>query len=361
MKNRKKHKSTHKSVQFISAWDELEKPINIIDDSSLELYMTNDEIGVIQSNPSTIDFIKDQAAFLFGEGVEDLIFRASFGCFIKIPNNDVNKKEICERLFKSRFASFCNASSLFSSKTEHGIPVYVNALSMIFQVKDKEDESDGTFKNELLLPLEMNELFYTDNEANGRQDVLPVNRMKTYDGESQTTVDIVVKSRGGQVYARFRSEDNRLYSFDFIMIDNRFFIVIYVNLFGDWLADEEKFNEDPPLWFSDENQRISPVFQAMKSYDFFKDELPDIKIDLIVVLPCGCTIINEEDVQECWKEECHTAVVYTKKRDVTSLMTLWEYITSLPIISIKAQQLDTNEVNDIISRFIMNSENWINE
>ncbi len=69
MKNRKKHKSTHKSVQFISAWDELEKPINIIDDSSLELYMTNDEIGVIQSNPSTIDFIKDQAAFLFGEGV----------------------------------------------------------------------------------------------------------------------------------------------------------------------------------------------------------------------------------------------------------------------------------------------------
>ncbi len=279
MNNKKKVNVAPKTVRFISAWEAREKAITVIDEDSIDLYMSNDEIGVIINSVIDFSFVKDQAAFLFGSSPDILIFRASFDCFVKVPNNDDDNKDIRELLFKSRFASFCNASKPFCSKTESGIPVYLDALSMISQMIDAEIESEDGFRD--------NSLSNLDGETISIRDVKEVEKQTTESlvlpctciNEIQKVVDTVINEQGGYVYARFRSGNNQLYNFDFVMISNRFFMIVYAGFSGNWLADEEAFNGEPPLWFSEVDHRVSPVFQAMKSCAFFQHSLQDITID----------------------------------------------------------------------------------
>ena len=72
---------------------------------------------------------------------------------------------------------------------------------------------------------------------------------------------------------------------------------------GDWLADEERFNDEDPLWFSESNHRISPVRIILNARDSLASMLtPDVRnmeIKVIVVIREG-TIINAEDMFEVW-------------------------------------------------------------
>lgn len=74
---------------------------------------------------------------------------------------------------------------------------------------------------------------------------------------------------------------------------------------GDWLADEEKFNDDEPLWFSESSHRISPVRQAEVVCDTLRTKLAtsDLNYEIIpyVVIQAG-NIINAEDMFEIWSE-----------------------------------------------------------
>ena len=44
---------------------------------------------------------------------------------------------------------------------------------------------------------------------------------------------------------------------------------------GDWLADEERFNDEEPLWFSESSHRISPVRKIDIARTIIKDKLAD--------------------------------------------------------------------------------------
>ena len=72
---------------------------------------------------------------------------------------------------------------------------------------------------------------------------------------------------------------------------------------GDWLADEEKFNDEEPLWFSESSHRISPVRKMDIARDVFKTKLAvaDFNFDVsaYVVIQSG-NIINAEDMFETW-------------------------------------------------------------
>ncbi len=74
---------------------------------------------------------------------------------------------------------------------------------------------------------------------------------------------------------------------------------------GDWLADEEKFNDEEPLWFSESSHRISPVRLVDVVCDALRTKLSvtDLKFKVIphVVIQSG-NVINAEDMFEIWEE-----------------------------------------------------------
>lgn len=72
---------------------------------------------------------------------------------------------------------------------------------------------------------------------------------------------------------------------------------------GDWLADEERFNNEEPLWFSENSHRISPVRKVMLAKESLLRKLEDIDFDFdvvpYVIIQMG-NIINAEDMFEIW-------------------------------------------------------------
>ncbi|MDD4556846.1 MAG: hypothetical protein PHE89_05940 [Alphaproteobacteria bacterium] len=75
---------------------------------------------------------------------------------------------------------------------------------------------------------------------------------------------------------------------------------------GDWLADEEKFNDEEPLWFSETSHRISPV----RKIDTVKKQIEEVlsetdynnmKVDAYVIIQLG-NIINAEDMFNVWND-----------------------------------------------------------
>lgn len=74
---------------------------------------------------------------------------------------------------------------------------------------------------------------------------------------------------------------------------------------GDWLADEERFNDEEPLWFSENSHRISPVRKVDVARQALISKLEgsdmDFEVKAYVIIQMG-NIINAEDMFEIWDE-----------------------------------------------------------
>lgn len=73
---------------------------------------------------------------------------------------------------------------------------------------------------------------------------------------------------------------------------------------GDWLADEEFFNDEEPLWFSESAHRPSPVHRLLTSAQTFANKLSEQGFSQAVVpvlIEKEGIIINAEDMMKTWK------------------------------------------------------------
>ena len=74
---------------------------------------------------------------------------------------------------------------------------------------------------------------------------------------------------------------------------------------GDWLADEEAFNDEDPLWFSETDHRISPVFELIQQSKIISQKLKsagvDLKVQPILIERKG-NLINAEDMLRTWND-----------------------------------------------------------
>ena len=74
---------------------------------------------------------------------------------------------------------------------------------------------------------------------------------------------------------------------------------------GDWLADEELFNGEEPLWFSENSHRISPVRKLDVARNVIRDKLAEedfeqeVKSYVVVQME---NIINADDMFEVWNK-----------------------------------------------------------
>ena len=74
---------------------------------------------------------------------------------------------------------------------------------------------------------------------------------------------------------------------------------------GDWLADEERFNDEEPLWFSESSHRVSPVRKALAAKEKLEKEFANAEfefdIETNIIVQTG-NIINAEDMFDTWDQ-----------------------------------------------------------
>lgn len=91
---------------------------------------------------------------------------------------------------------------------------------------------------------------------------------------------------------------------DFVAVDaQKIYVMVSDNEVGDWLADEERFNGEDPLWFSESSHRVSPIFTLNGELKQYAERLQKVGIAhevIPVLIVKEGTIINAEDMQKTW-------------------------------------------------------------
>ncbi len=93
---------------------------------------------------------------------------------------------------------------------------------------------------------------------------------------------------------------------DYVAVsDSKIFLVKKDDELGEWLADEERFNDEDPLWFSESAHRISPLIllaqKQKKLTSTLKKEGVTATVKSILVKTQG-NIINAEDMLPIWEK-----------------------------------------------------------
>ncbi len=355
--------------ESIPAWFRKELPIEVREDVSFSAFSSDGDVGIMLGAGETdIEVNADEAAFLFGDK-NDLWFMPTLGSFFKVSFNS-EEEAVAAKLYNLPIGVYRNCSLIKDVRID--VPVYHDALAMIpFEaLTPAENEDNVNDVDEMTEDVEdrrANGVFPADSECEmkiekGIGEYLEATKAN-YE-EIKGAIDKEVESYDGKVVVRYRPGNKRLYSYDIIEIQNRLLVLTYAESFeGDWLADEEAFNDELPLWFSENDHKVSPVFQAMKCRDFFQLEMPPhTNIISLVVVPKRCVIINDEDMQKIWNGTCNTDIVRTAGIDETMLKTLHEYFASLPTTdTVVPPKYDDVDMIRISSSFAMDSRNWINK
>lgn len=119
--------------------------------------------------------------------------------------------------------------------------------------------------------------------------------------ESHTPVLDVLNQKGYDVIPSAIIKNTTI---DYVAVSKSQIVLCLVDKeIGDWLADEEKFNDEEPLWFSESSHRISPVRKVDVARDILKTKLAvgDMSFEIVahVIIQAG-NIINAEDMFEIW-------------------------------------------------------------
>jgi len=115
---------------------------------------------------------------------------------------------------------------------------------------------------------------------------------------------------------------------------------------GDWLADEEFFNGEEPLWFSETAHRTSPVYRLLTEAKTFAKKLSDKGLTQTVtplLVEKEGTIINAGDMVETWKK----MAVIVCRTDLGGPEELPSFATALPPAANRGTEADLNSVRDL--------------
>lgn len=70
----------------------------------------------------------------------------------------------------------------------------------------------------------------------------------------------------------------------------------------DWLADENSYSKEIPLYFSERTHRYSPVYKLYRTKLFLSRFFPESLYQISCLLLCNYNIINYDDMEIRWKE-----------------------------------------------------------
>ncbi len=133
---------------------------------------------------------------------------------------------------------------------------------------------------------------HTDNKSG---------RNKDDDNKPRNPVQDVLQQKGFEVISGTTVGNTLI---DFIGVsENEICLCMIDKENGDWLADEELFNGEEPLWFSENSHRVSPVRKLDLARNIICDKISDegfeqnVKSFVIIQM---ANIINADDMFEIW-------------------------------------------------------------
>lgn len=140
-----------------------------------------------------------------------------------------------------------------------------------------------------------------DNDFEKKND-----KNKTNDGEQKTSKGPVFETLSQKGFDIISGVSVGNTIIDYIGVaENEICLCLVDKENGDWLADEELFNGEEPLWFSENSHRISPVRNLDVARNKIKDKLDDegfeqpIKAFVVVQM---ANIINADDMFDIWND-----------------------------------------------------------
>ena len=173
-----------------------------------------------------------------------------------------------------------------------------SASQELFMEKNSSSSFDNTYSSR-----ELSEHFEGTSPFNQAEEdfVMPdINSAEEIPHLDEDLLQIMSKS-GALVIQNPTLNNQKL---DYLAVaSDQIFLVLTDSEKGDWLADEERFNDEDPLWFSETSHRVSPV-TLLKT---FENELKNllaissIQTHVILVKTDG-NIINAEDMLDTWRQ-----------------------------------------------------------
>lgn len=187
----------------------------------------------------------------------------------------------------------------------------------LFQLGD-DDDTDldfDLFDDKTPEPAKAEENVKPENTAASKSERAPRGKKETAPGKTATpaaspapransnsTLEIL-KQKGYEVITGVTIKNTLI---DFIGVSkSQICICLNDKEPGDWLADEERFNDEEPLWFSESSHRVSPVRKVDLARLILREKLAeaDLNFDIkaYVIEQIG-NIINAEDMFEVWSD-----------------------------------------------------------
>ena len=243
----------------------------------------------------------------------------------------IKYKETYERIFepliyqsKSK-KNQQNASKVRIKKNKSYMDVRPRALAgtpqKVANVKKSDTNDDFSPDSQS----QVNDLFMSDNAAKSMQNTAYSRREVTDDFEGESPFETPsmmhefldkeqreelkedlpsIMEDAGAVVIEKPSIDGK--SIDYLALSNdKAFLVLTDAEEGDWLADEERFNDEDPLWFSETSHRISPITVLKVFETALKEKLSKSDLDLqtqIILVKTNGNIINAEDMSSTWEQ-----------------------------------------------------------
>lgn len=106
--------------------------------------------------------------------------------------------------------------------------------------------------------------------------------------------------------------------------DDYYLLYLFYSPIPAWLGDEERFNDEDPLWFSERSHQISPVWRIRNYMDNRNIKENDVTHYPIVVMLPPTYVINGEDMKDSWDDGLR--VVVTKYRELMSYIERHDFL-----------------------------------
>ncbi len=140
-----------------------------------------------------------------------------------------------------------------------------------------------------------------DTRQNNRSEANNSDNAKDNDTAQRSPVYDILQQKGYDIISGVNVNNTII---DFVGVsDTEICLCLVDKENGDWLADEELFNGEEPLWFSENSHRISPVRKLDVARNVIRDTLAeeDFELELksYVVIQMA-NIINADDMFETW-------------------------------------------------------------
>lgn len=157
---------------------------------------------------------------------------------------------------------------------------------------DYDDEDDDNYSKSLTISSSPKKTEINDIKVGGSQERQSV---------SISSINDLIASKGFEVIQGASIGSIKI---DYLGIGAKNLVIFMLDdKGGDWLADEERFNDEDPLWFSESSHRVSPVQLLSKAKSELSKNLrkskTEINIEGILVFIKG-KIINADDMIEIW-------------------------------------------------------------